>query len=243
MSTKPGALAPVAPSDGPEQAESGGGSSSFLSEIRSGGVGADGAPLPESTSPPRFRVSGPTALVLVVAAVGIGALLGMRKLTSPGAAMATVNIDYTPGQRGVADAHKRLVEVLDRSTTPVQVPTDQIKKNPFQFATAPTTATPIAKGGEDAEAAAIRMRAAELAARQKKIVDALGTLKVNGVMQGSVPVARVNGEMVRIGDTIAEGLFTVAAIGGRGVTLQADGREYELAMEEVTSGSKAPRRR
>jgi len=242
MSNKPGALANVPPTDAPE-AQSSGAGSSFLTEIRSGGAGADGSPALEAPSAGRFKVSGPTALVLVVAAVGIGALLGMRKLTSPGAAVASVSIDYTPGQRTAGEAHKRLVDVLDRSTTPVQVPTDQIKKNPFQFATAPSNAEPIAKGGEDDEARAARLRAAEIAARQKQIGDQLATLRVNGVMNGVVPVARINEEMVRLGDTVSDGLFTVTAIGGRSVTLQADGREYEITMTETTGNSKSPRRR
>lgn len=244
MSSKPGALANVTPSEPPAEAADGGGAGgNFLTEIRSGGAGVEGAPVIETPPAPRFKISGPTALVLVVAAVGIGALLGMRKLTAPGSALATVTIDYTPGKRSAADAHRRLVEVLDRSSTPVQVPTDQIKKNPFQLSVAPAAA-PIAPGGEDKEAMEIRLRAAELAARQKKLVDALGTLKVNGVMKGAVPVARVNGELVRVGDPVGDGLFRVSAIGERGVTLAADGKEYELTMEEVSSGgAKGPRRK
>lgn len=243
MSTKPGALANVAPAEAPQGAEAAAGTSSFLTEIRSGGTGADGAPVTEIPSAPRFKVSGPTALVLVVAAVGIGALLGMRKLTSPGQAVASVNIDYTPGVRTATEAHKRIVEVLDRSTTPVQVPTDQIKKNPFQFATAPRAETTTDNQSEKEALEAARRSAAEVAARQKKIVDTLASLKVNGVMDGAVPVARVNGDMVRVGDQLAEGLFTVTAIGGRSVRLQVDGHEYELTMDETTPGSKSPRRR
>ncbi len=241
MSNKPGALAPVTPAETPEPAEGAGSTSSFLTEIRSGG--GDGMSVPDVPAPSRFKISGPTALVLVVAAVGIGALLGMRRLASPRAAMASVNIEYTPGQRAAGEAHDRLIEVLDRSSTPVQVPTDQIKKNPFQFATAPTTAEPMAKGGEDEEAKAARLRAAEIAARQKQITDTLATLRVNGVMQGPVPVARVNNEVVRLGDTLGDGLFTITAIGGRGVTVQADGREYEITMDETSGNARSPRRR
>ncbi len=243
MSSKPGELANVTPAESPDKGDTGAATSTFLTDIKSSGANMEGG-VSEMPRAPRFKVSGPTALVLVVAAVGIGALLGMRKLTSPGAAVASVKIDYTPiSGRASVDAHKRIVEVLDRSSTPVQVPTDQIKKNPFQFTSAAQPATPIAKGGEDEEARLARLKAGEIAARQKKITDELGHLKVNGVMEGAVPVARINGETVRLGDTVADGLFTVTAIGGRSVTLQTDGRDYTLTMEETTGNSKSPRRR
>lgn len=245
MSNTPGALANVEPSEPVAPAENtSGAGGSFLTEIRSSGAGAEGAiPSEPVAMPSRFRISGPTALVLVVAAVGIGALLGMRKLTNAGAAMASVNIDYTPGQRTAAQAHKRLVEVLDRSSTPVQVPTDQIKKNPFQLAVAPQTAPTPDTADDKTALEEARRNAAAIAARQKLIADKLGSLMVNGVMDGARPVARINGEMVQVGDTIADGLFTVTAIGGRAVTVQADGKEYELTMLETTGNSKSPRRR
>ena len=242
MSDRPGAIAPVDNHQMTEEQSAVATGASFLTEIRAGGPMGDGTGGSDASYAPtsRLKLSAPTALVLVVAAVGIGALLGMRKLTGPGTTVAAVKIEYTPGDRTAREAHKRIVEVLDRSSTPVQVPTDQIKKNPFQLVAVTDGGTPKIDDSEQKNAERL---AAQVAERERKKMTMLATLKVNSVLTGTVPVARVNNDVVRVGDAIGDGLFTVSAINGRGVTVEADGHEYELVMEEGAANPKAPRKR
>jgi len=63
------------------------------------------------------------------------------------------------------------------------------------------------------------------------VVDTLASLTLQGVLGGTIPVARVSGETVRVGDTLSE-IFTVKLITGRTVTLETDGKEFQLTMEE-----------
>ena len=56
-------------------------------------------------------------------------------------------------------------------------------------------------------------------------------------MLGSKPVARINGEIYRVGMTIAD-YFIITAIEGREVTLFADDQTYTLSID--SSPSKRP---
>lgn len=206
---------------------------SFLAELR-GASSADAADGVVTKAGGGGRsVSTPAVLVAVVLVACAGLLWGMRKLgVGPLTGFDEVKIDYTPEGSAKNGAHKKLLGELERSGQPVQVPTEQITKNPFKLAAKPNDVIEPAKDNSEEilqkQLAATAKRKAE---HEKKIADTLASLALQGVLGGTIPVARVSGETVRVGDTLAE-LFTVKSITGRTVTLEADGKEFQLTMEE-----------
>ncbi len=208
---------------------------SFLAELRgaSNTDSAEGVVAKGGASGSEKRVSTPAVLVAVVLASCAGLLWGMRALgVGPLTGGEDVKIDYTPEGAAKNGAHKKLLGELERSSQPVQVPTEQITKNPFKLAAKPSDVIEPAKDNSDEilqkQLAATAKRKAE---REKKIIDTLSSLALQGVLGGTIPVARISGETVRVGDTLSE-LFTVKSIIGRTVTLEADGKEFQLSMEE-----------
>lgn len=208
---------------------------SFLADLRgaSAAEASDGPGAKAGASGPAKRVSTPAVLVAVVLASCAGLLWGMRALgVGPLTGGDEVKIDYTPEGKAKNGAHKKLLGELERSSQPVQVPTEQITKNPFKLTGKPNDVIEAAADNSDEllrkQLDATAKRKAE---REKKLVDTLASMALQGVLGGSVPVARVSGETVRVGDTIGE-FFTVKAITGRMVTLEADGKEFQLSMEE-----------
>lgn len=203
--------------------------SSFLSDIRGGGGGEDGA-APKK----RSKLSGSTTLVFTGVLAGAGVLAAMRFFgLGPVAASAKVDVDYQApsNAKALLADHERVISTLERSTAAVQAqtPTDKLQKNPFQLVSAqPMSATeaPVDDGKKAAELAA-----KQKAERRNKIETALSQLKLHSVVGGRVPVARLGDQTVRVGDIVSE-LFTVTAIGGRSVALTVDGETFNIVMDE-----------
>ena len=80
-------------------------------------------------------------------------------------------------------------------------------------------------------------------AHRKMIESELAGMKINGIMgadaSGNAGVARLNGELYRVGDEVAE-LFIVKAIRPRSVELDADGQVFTVSLDVVNEpkGSK-----
>lgn len=210
-------------------------------------AGADPAPVDPSVAPARrgLRSTQTVALALLVAAAG-GVVYGMRQAgIGPMGALATTKMpDYdvtkAPGSK-TAD-HKRVLAQLEATTTGAQVPPDQVQKNPFRLADLLSTdAGPIDDGASEAAERARAERARRDAeARAKRVASDLASLKVNAIMGGSTPVARLSGEMYRVGDRVGD--FTVTAIRAREVDVEADGQTYTLSLDQPDP-KKAPKRK
>ena len=106
---------------------------------------------------------------------------------------------------------------------------------------------PVGDPSAAGRAAAERARHdAEL--RRGKVQTALAQLKINGIIGGSNPVARISGEAVRVGDTIGDPpLFRVKSIQGRSVeleladtTLGETSPVFELSMDDDVSNTNGP---
>ncbi len=219
---------PSAP--GPEPSSTAGGSM-LLATLRGSETNPSESAL--SAKPKRFSSHNTvTALVLLVSAV---MLYGMRQAgMRSGMTFTEVKIDYqredvSPAMQA---AQRRILEDLQRSERPVQIPADKLAKNPFELA---TTVTATTAGGEDRSLAEAQRQAE--AARQaraehlEKIQSTLATLHLKSVMEGRVPLARINDQTVRVGDTVGE-FFKVTRIDGRSVELSAEGQTYLLEMSE-----------
>ncbi len=206
---------------------------SFLAELRSASSTENADGLVTKASGGGKKVSTPAVLVAVVLTVCAGLLWGMRKLgVGPLTGFDEVKIDYTPEGGAKNGAHKKLLIDLERSSQPVQVPTEQITKNPFKLAGKPNDVIePARDNSDEILQRQLQATAKRKADHEKMVVDTLASLTLQGVLGGTIPVARVSGETVRVGDTLGE-IFTVKSITGRTVTLETDGKEFQLTMEE-----------
>jgi hypothetical protein len=227
--------APHGPTDKAEPAPDGVVGGTFRLEALS--ASGDATPVDPAVAPARkgLRSTQTIALALLVAAAG-GVVYGMRQAgIGPMGALATTKMpDYdvtkAPGSK-TAD-HRRVLAQLEASTTGAQVPADQVQKNPFRLADLLSTdAGPADDGASEAaeRARAERMRR-DAEARAKRVAGELASLKVNAIMGGSNPVARIGGDLYRVGDTVGE--FTVTAIRAREVDLESDGQTYTLSLDQ-----------
>lgn len=227
--------APQGPTDKPEPAPDGVVGGTFRLEAMS--TSGDAPAIDPSVAPARkgLRSTQTIALALLVAAAG-GVVYGMRQAgIGPMGALATTKMpDYdvtkAPGSK-TAD-HKRVLAQLEATTTGAQVPADQVQKNPFRLADLLSTdGGPVDDGASEAaeRARAERVRR-DAEARAKRVSAELNSLKVNAIMGGSTPVARLSGELYRVGDAVGE--FTVTAIRAREVDLESDGQIYTLSLDQ-----------
>ena len=217
--------------------------SSFLSEIRGGGAaGAEPMPVPRKSG----RLTSGMILVAALVALSGGVLYGMRvygrnlgmKLDKFDAAITETKKDPK------TDAETaRIMAELERHGTPVQVPADQIRRDPFVLvglaSAAPDVRTPVVEAAKPDPMAAL----------EQEIRGRFDQLELTSVMMGSNPVARINGRIFRVNDTIAR-TFTVLEISDRQVVLGWGGKNFVLRMksdqapveEDELAPSRGPRR-
>jgi hypothetical protein len=176
-------------------------------------------------------VVGAVACIFAMRQFGLGAL----------PALGATELEYKPAQATSAASAKQVLAELERSRKAVQVSAEHIKSDPFELAGVKSVEAPLADPNAAAGAAA-RLAEEQRRAREKQLSDSLAKLELQGMMQGAVPVARINDELVKVGMTVGEH-FTVVAIEGRGVTLAADGKEYILTLDMDGGGSGGSRRR
>ncbi len=182
------------------------------------------------------------SLVLVGAAAGIFAMraIGM----GPGTALASLVLDFKPGASAGTEVSPRLLADLERSKRAVQVPAEVIDKDPFRLRT--EAGAPVVTDDPEALARAEAARQAKLEEerrlererRQRELQTAFGRFELQGIMGGTMPIARISGKLVRVGDTL-EGGFKVTLIEGRRVVLVAEDTEFVL---EFGTPSSAPAR-
>jgi len=170
------------------------------------------------------RLSMQTLVVAVVIAASAAALYlmrkqgiqaGMRLKTNP--TMAN-EIEKVTGPATSSGAEQRILADLVRASMSASDDFAHLEKNPFVL-DAPV-AEKLGPAVPDANAE-----------RQAQIRDRFANIRLNGVMEGPVPLARVNDRLVKVGD-IVEDFFLVAQIHDRSVDLIADGRTYSLNMGE-----------
>lgn len=180
----------------------------------------------------RQTISGNVLLLVLVMAVAGGLLYGMRQVgLGVSLDFRTPSIDYpieNASSASESDAeHQLIIQDLISSETVVQVPLENLERNPFELES--KEETELLVPGVDPAAAARQRAAAEAQRRQQEINRTFEGIEINSIMTGSVPLARINGQPVRIGDTVAD-IFTVRAISGRTVELEADGQVFRKSL-------------
>ena len=189
------------------------------------------------TTPRKRRISPNTMLLLGVLAVAGGVLGAMRKVgLGPAATAAATNFDTALVESASKPSrdHRPLLADLNASRTALQVPDSHVRANPFMLAPAPEAGPDLAaaerRAAEALKAEAERMKQAA-AQRQKELQTAITNLRLNSVLGGSTPRARINGQLVAAGERVGS-FFTLKVIHGRSVELEAEGRLFVLEMEQ-----------
>ena len=189
-----------------------------------------GATIDQALPEKKRKIPDSALLLMLVIAIAGGGLYVMREMGLGSKIQFTsVTIDYpleSLAQGG--NEHDLLADLRNNSIE--QVPLNQVQKNPFELIGEGHMVTdyPVAAAGESAEEARLRHERED---RQRLIVRTYADLDLNSVLLGNVPVARISGQTVRVGDLV-HGLFRVREITGRAVNLEVDGKLYTLSLGE-----------
>ena len=189
------------------------------------------------------KFNGQVLLAGIVFTIGVGSIYAMRYIgMQAGIKESVTMVEYTASTT-TPDFVKRFDKVMeDLEEVSVSVRFDdetQLPQTPFTLASIEEqeefeyqpTDTP-----EDPSIYQARL-ARERALREQAQRDALiseyeyvaGNLKLQSVIGGSRPVARISGEPVGIGMMVAD-MFEVTSIKGSTVTLEVDGLKFELSL-------------
>lgn len=219
--------------------------STDLSQADGAGLtGSEGASagLAIEAGPTRRRFAASTVLLVASVVVAAGMLYGMRTM-GLGASVASAKStkfdqDLVKAAERKPRDHSAVIDDLNASRVSQQVPDDKVKRNPFRLDFATSAATAQNEGPDAAQVSerALREKAESerkaLAARRAEVQKTLDGIRLQSVMYGPNPMARVNGRTVRVGDKINE-LFTVTEIRQRSVVVEAGEWAYELQMVPV----------
>ncbi|MFG0305711.1 MAG: hypothetical protein ACF8Q5_05800 [Phycisphaerales bacterium JB040] len=198
--------------------------------------------------------SGPAIAALIVL-IGGGSIFGMRVVSGQAAINADAFDTKVTDPVIGADFDQRFestMAALEQSTRPVQVPIGYIPRDPFNFSDKENegvkpvvTEEPVDldKLRREREAALAAAREAQFKReRQTAMQKAVDGYQLQSTLQGPNAVARISGEIMRVGGRLTyeiqheeapteTSFFTVESIGGRTAVLVAeDGSRYELQI-------------
>jgi hypothetical protein len=187
------------------------------------------------------RVSAQVVILLLVVGASAASLWWMRREgMKVGVNFQEMKLEYSEPDAEKARTYARIMADLARIQTPLDVALCEFGKSPFMLETGQArVGEPVASPakGLSAEELAAREAAERAEARRLEIRGLLENMRLQGIMGGRVPLARIDGQTLQVGDKVGE-FFTVVAIEGRAVTLEADGEKYTLTMDEPKSAPK-----
>lgn len=205
-----------------------------------GGSGSAGDGFsPSSAEPSKFN--GQVLLAGMVFVIGVGAIYAMRYIgMQAGIKESVTMVEYTASTTS-PDFVQRFDEVMaDLEEVSLSVRFDKntvLPEAPFTMASAEQADVDIPVIDPDDSSARMarlaQQREQQLReAQQQKIAEyeraAMG-LNLQSILGGSRPVARISGEPVRVGMTVAD-IFTVESIKGSTVVLTVDDLKYEITL-------------
>lgn len=212
---------------------------SFLADVR-GTAAADGAAPAKSSR----RFSSSYLMAAAMLAISAGALFGMRaygKKSGLGDSKSMAEIQTVKTDSATMAKTQRVLAELEAHGTPLQIPADAIRRNPFELGISKPVAVPTDTKNQNRDAEARAKEAAEREARERDLAlaEKLKSLEVTAVIMGSRPVARISGKLYRVGDTVIK-TFSILEITERGAKLGFEGKEYDLVIKQALNadGSK-----
>ena len=177
-------------------------------------AGEDTKPVERYGNDRRSRLPMQAAVVGGVLLVAGGVIFWMHHQgIAPAKLLKPMQMRYTIEQTQARfyDGEDRIMRSLARSGPPPQIPVEEIPENPFRLERAPVQEGPA----PHVEAAPVRD---EVLIQAEKM---LTTLRVEMVLNNEQnPLAKINGQVYRVGDKI-DGVLEVVGISGRSVTLRA----------------------
>lgn len=200
----------------------------------------------------RRKLGGGGLLIFAVVLIALAGLFSMRKLTQVTAASPIdSDIEKTieefinsvgggTGQPqkldGIAGAmnDERVLAILSESYTERQVALQDVQKNPFIIDQVAPAFTPDVDD-PDTTASDQKDRWRQMRSDRRAQIEQAGQgLHLKSVVDGAVPLAIIEGRIVRVGDTFTAGpsriTFRVDAISTSAVNLVAEAPELDLAV-------------
>ena len=194
-----------------------------------------------SSSASTSKINVQVLIAVCVLAIGGGAIYAMRYIGMQAGLDEQVHtIDYT-SETSTSDFSRRynsVMRALEKSKTSVQL-ADESSFAPVPFmrpSPVKEHAVPVKPGMSEEERLALqRKRDHERAIKERRdrVINEAMRFKLQGIIGGSRPAARVSGQPVRAGMKLGE-YFTVEKITGRSVIIEADGIRFELTMGHDT---------
>jgi len=195
---------------------------------------------PGGSEPSKFN--GQVLLAGLVFAIGVGSIYTMRYIgMQAGIKESVTMVEYT-ASTNTPDFIKRFETVMrDLEDVSISVQFDKdtpLPHEPFILATAfdpnDNYQAPVANEDPAAMAARLAKQREDMARMERETIEAeyetiAQGLTLQSVIGGSRPVARISGEPVGIGMTVAD-TFKVISIKGLIVVLEVDGIKFELGL-------------
>ena len=195
-----------------------------------------------SSSAPESKVNAQLVIAACVIAIGGGAIYGMRYIgMKAGLDESIVSIDYASETSNIEFTKRfnKAMKSLDESKLSVQL-NDQtaFAENPFKRPSSmpQEVEIPIDPGMSEAERLALqkqRQLERDRIERKEMVISDAMRYKLQGIIGGTNPAARISGQAVRKGMKLGD-LFMVEEITGRSVIIEADGMRFELAIGQET---------
>jgi hypothetical protein len=179
---------------------------------------------------PRARFHTQHVIIVTTLALSVALIYGMRRYgMQSGLKFNIADLSYKRDetQHRRAEGFQRVMAELNAMN---QQTTEGVRLNPFKLMGA--------EAGDVKNEAIPRDDAADIAKRKaeertRKLTEEFSTFKLGSIMKGRVPLARINDELVRVGDLVGES-FKVVSIQPLNVTLEADGKKFTLELADET---------
>lgn len=203
------------------------------------GAAPGGAPFTPTKA--KNRLSGQIACMVIIVAVSAATIFFMRQYgVKAGINFDTVTVEYQQPDESKARTYERIMNDLTRIQKPMEVALGEFGASPFMLDRPITKVNPNNPSGpamtpEEIAAQAERRRIEQ---EREEMLMALRSLKLQGVMGGSTPLARISDHTYRVGDVIYD-TFTITKIEGREVTVTCKDETFTLSMEAGDAGPKA----
>ncbi len=202
--------------------------------------------LASSSTGPRINTG--TLLIIVVVGCAIGGLFCMRFLANVTRGAAADNVfelvvdqffQEEQGESLLNENEKTMddsaLAVLSQPYIDYQVPLSDIQRNPFILFWANDPGANASDDNSQSEVDwAIKKFEEEKSQRKTQLEQAVADIRVTTVLMGETPLARVNGKVVQVGDTVVlefnDITFQVNAIVAGSVTFLARDEHYDLSV-------------
>jgi hypothetical protein len=185
---------------------------------------------------PRTRFHTQHVIIVTTLALSVALIYGMRRYgMQSGLKFNIADLSYKrdESQHRRAEGFQRVMAELNAMN---QQATEGVRLNPFKLMGAEAGDVKNDPIPRDDSADIAKRKADE---RVRKLADELASLKLGSIMKGRVPLARINDELVRVGDAVGEN-FKIISIQPLSVTVEADGKKFTLELADESGPKPKP---